>query len=835
MKSHIFAFLLLCVSLKGYNQTLDGTRSVNWELAGLKNNCIFPSVTLNFISAGGVADGITPNDDVLNDLLNSLEEGVITMIYFPDGIYLFKEPVTLKENVILRGESGESTVLQFDLDVEDDLITVEGSVTGTEAVIAENITKDDTTLRVIDPGIFEAGGYIKLTEDDVTLVTSDWALNTTGQIIRIDSVAGDVFFLSSPVRRNFYTSRNAKVKRVKLIENVAIESLKIIRLDITDKQTSNIVFTYALNCSVRSVQSFKCNYAHVEIHNSSNMEISGCYFKDAFTYGSGGKAYGVLVHYNSGECLIRNNIFNHLRHSMVVQAGANGNVFAYNYSINPFWTGVLLPSNSAGDIVLHGNYPYANLFEGNNVQNIVIDDSHGANGMYNTFFRNRADLYGIVMSSSAAGNDQNFIGNEVTNTDFLKGLYTLYGTGHFQYGNNIKGTVTPAGTETLPENSLFMNSVPEYYALFSSWPPLGIPNSLNEYDIEAKTRYNAGVLTQYTGCMERTITPQDFAVSSMCEGDTIQVTYTTSGDFNADNVFTAYLLSGDGTGTMYIIGSDTVELMNSIEGVVPTVEPGAYFVRVDASSPLTTGTLSLSPIFLSDTANFTHHINLQAGENYILPSGDTVSSAGTYITSLLTIYGCDSIITDIITIEESCIAPASSMISNLGPDHAKVKWTPVTGALFYQISYRKSGTTGWTIIPSVSTGKMLSALSPSSLYQYRIRAKCTTGFGPYTSPQTFTTLALRIAGDTENLPAPFTVSPNPANGLFTLRCEHIEEEIIYVRVYDIRGDLLFHKSYFSAGNNFEEQVQLQDFAEGIAIIKINSASMLTSIPLILMK
>ncbi len=41
------------------------------------------------------------------------------------------------------------------------------------------------------------------------------------------------------------------------------------------------------------------------------------------------EAYGTMLHFTTGECLIENNIFEHLRHSTIVQAGANGNVFGY--------------------------------------------------------------------------------------------------------------------------------------------------------------------------------------------------------------------------------------------------------------------------------------------------------------------------------------------------------------------------------------------------------------------------------------------------------------------------------------------------------------------------
>ena len=92
---------------------------------------------------------------------------------------------------------------------------------------------------------------------------------------------------------------------------------------------------------IQGIESDKCNFAHIDAEYSSNLSISKNYFHDAHNYGSGGKAYGVILHFTSNECKIEDNIFNHLRHSMIVQAGANGNVFStYNYSIDPFWTGV---------------------------------------------------------------------------------------------------------------------------------------------------------------------------------------------------------------------------------------------------------------------------------------------------------------------------------------------------------------------------------------------------------------------------------------------------------------------------------------------------------------
>ena len=94
---------------------------------------------------------------------------------------------------------------------------------------------------------------------------------------------------------------------------------------------------------------------------------------------------------------------------MMVHIGANGNVFGYNYSIEPY-------QNEGGnwtpcDISIHGHYPYANLFEGNIVQEITVADYWGPAGPGNTFLRNRVEKEGITLEDSS--NYQNFIGNEI--------------------------------------------------------------------------------------------------------------------------------------------------------------------------------------------------------------------------------------------------------------------------------------------------------------------------------------------------------------------------------------------------------------------------------------
>jgi hypothetical protein len=88
---------------------------------------------------------------------------------------------------------------------------------------------------------------------------------------------------------------------------------------------------------VKGVESSKSQASHIMLKSSKNISISGCYFHDAFTYdGTSTAGYGVNMIQHNSDCIVENCVFKHLRHSMVAKQGANGNVFAYNYSFDPF-------------------------------------------------------------------------------------------------------------------------------------------------------------------------------------------------------------------------------------------------------------------------------------------------------------------------------------------------------------------------------------------------------------------------------------------------------------------------------------------------------------------
>ncbi len=487
--------LVVFFSLPSGSQNIPQEKLTDWSNAGLSAQLpVFD--TINVLANGLKADGSTPNDAALKSLLNANISSP-TVFYFPPGDYFFKKSIELKSNQILKGASAFETIFTFNLGGADHLIKVFGQLASATTNIKENVPKDFNVISVKNSNNFNVDDYIRIQFDDMQLVTSSWAEKSTGQILKIINKNGKKLTVASSLRRAISLSENPYIEKIRPVENAGIECLHIERQDATTTQTRNVYFQFAANCWVKGVSSHNTNFAHVDVENSMHIHVTGCYFKDAHAYGNGGQGYGVVLEYNTGDCLIDNNIFDHLRHSMLLQAGANGNVLSYNYSIKPYWEDVSLPDDSAGDLVLHGNYPYLNLFEGNIVQNIVIDDSHGINGPGNMFYRNRAEHYGIFMNDDMPTDGQSFIGNETTTSNFLLGFYDLAGSDHFEHGNNIKGNITPTGTNSINSNSLYLTAPPDYFEEIN-WtiPTIGPPNNLNSGSNPAKERFLKGEFTK---------------------------------------------------------------------------------------------------------------------------------------------------------------------------------------------------------------------------------------------------------------------------------------------------------------------------------------------------
>lgn len=239
----------------------------------------------------------------------------------------------------------------------------------------------------------------------------------------------------------------------------------------------------AAYCWVRHVESDYTSTNHVGVSSAYRCEFRDNYFHDSYDYGGGGHGYGVNLGQHVTDCLTENNIFKHLRHAMLVQVGACGNVFGYNYSIETQSEGTWVPC----DISLHGHFPFMNLFESNVVQKIDVSDYWGPVGPGNTFLRNRIEAYGLRIRDHSHA--QNVIGNEfLTNDQRIDIQESVQNT--FLHGNYVNGVVNwhpNVSDKTIPI-SLYLTEKPGFFGDVP-WPIIGADLIPNAGKIPAQIRF----------------------------------------------------------------------------------------------------------------------------------------------------------------------------------------------------------------------------------------------------------------------------------------------------------------------------------------------------------
>lgn len=504
----VWLMLVFFTSSNLFSQTLPANRIADWNMAGVQGG--IPEVTTVYnvlaTSPALVADGITDNTANLQTLLNdNATYPSPCVFYFPAGTYIFKSTVFLTSGRVLRGESPSVTMFHFNLgNANVHCIDIVSRTAGTLTNVTAGSSKGSTSITVADGNLFQAGNWaqIKQSNDAAIMGTNNpiewdasWSAESVGQLFKVSAVVGNVLTLDRPLRFDFYTPSDGtlRARTLQAIENVGFENLKVKR--VKNQSTASgytFFFNYAANCWIKNIESDSTLTAHVLIEQSTNLEVRDSYFHRAYNYGGGGNGYGVGAALHCGSILVENNIFQRLRHATLVSSGASGNVFAYNYSIDPVWDLAGIPS----DVSLHGHFPFMNLFEGNIVQKVSNSDYWGPSGPGNTLFRNRIESNDIINMDNAS--NQNYIGNE------LLGSYKFdirSGTGLIIHGNNLGGTVTYDPTYgTILSNSMYLTEKPAFFGSLN-WPAFGPPNAINTGTIPAKQRFlssDTGIPTNFT-------------------------------------------------------------------------------------------------------------------------------------------------------------------------------------------------------------------------------------------------------------------------------------------------------------------------------------------------
>ena len=495
-----FTLLILIQTLVANAQIIPAAQRVDWSNAGFEGTIPSPTTIIDVTTLGAIANDTVDDYLAVTNAIAYLN-GHAGVVFFPSGNYVLSSAINVPDSVVIRGNGATQTHLNFNFNnTANNCFNISQGQSSTFTPIVSGYSKDAKKIIVTNASQnFNGGDAIEIRQANGAWDTNPavWATYAVGHVSTIDSVSADSIYLHEALRINFDAALNPEIRKIIPRIHCGLECFSLTRTDsVAASVNYGVYFSYANNCWVSGVECSKTICAQIFAEVSNHLTIAGNYFHDSYLYdGVSTHGYGVALAVHTGACLVENNIFKHLRHAMMVKQGANGNVFAYNYSREPNRSETI--SDFPGDISSHGHYPFANLFEGNIVQNIMIDQAWGPSGPYNTFFRNRAELYGFIMSSGTMQSDsQNVVGNDITNNALFMGNYIFYGNGNFEHGNNVKGIIMPGGTQTLADSSYYLTAPPTYWNMANSFPNMGTPNTPGASN-PAFDRYNSG---NFTNC-----------------------------------------------------------------------------------------------------------------------------------------------------------------------------------------------------------------------------------------------------------------------------------------------------------------------------------------------
>lgn len=474
-------------------------RRIAWE-PGIPGAIPDIPADVNVMDHGAAADGATDDHAAFESAISALPpEGGVVLV--PEGEYVLGSTIDLDDRVVIRGEGSDKTRLLFGMTDNAPCFEAVTYERGDWVDVLSGCEKGSREIVVADAGTFDAGDFVEIQQDNdpaIMYTRSDWnvawAQNSMGQILIVEDVSGATLSLNGPLYLTYRSELRPRIRTQGFVEYAGVERL-FVRKTVQSADGATFVFKNAAYCWVREVESDHTRTSHVATNTAYRCEFRGNYFHHAWDHGGGGHGYGVNLGLHTTDCLVENNIFRHLRHSMLVQVGACGNVFGYNYSIenvqgegetdlNRGWTPC--------DISLHGHYPNYNLFESNVVQEIDVADYWGPCGPGNTFLRNLTQSEGIDIMDQSHG--QNVVGN-VLGTDkndltIESGVNNTLAHGNFENGSVQWDAAID--DRTLPV-SYYLSEKPPFVG-DTPWPSVR-PHEPYGDNLPARQRYERGEYT----------------------------------------------------------------------------------------------------------------------------------------------------------------------------------------------------------------------------------------------------------------------------------------------------------------------------------------------------
>jgi hypothetical protein len=153
---------------------------------------------------------------------------------------------------------------------------------------------------------------------------------------------------------------------------------------------------------------------------------------------------------------------------------------------------------------------------------------------------------------------------------------------------------------------------------------------------------------------------------------------------------------------------------------------------------------------------------------------------------------------------------------------ATVSWDDM-GADSYKVRFREVGAPSWRHRNATLITAELGVLTPSTQYEWQVRAVCNAGGSKaYIALESFTTPSARLAGigDLEDSISAFNLYPNPTTGSIKIQFELNSEASIVIEVKDMSGRVVEKQSSVGSSGLNQLNMELTDLPMGIYVLQL---------------
>ena len=402
--SLVLSVIVICFSALGSAQNwsgiLDPTRAIDWSLAGIPGGIPNRTTVCSTIQASTYGNGTSDATAGIQAALNACPANQVVSL--SAGTFRINTRLNIPSGVVLRGAGASQTILSaFGSSSQGTGVVNLGSgspSSSSSASITGGATAGSNSITLSTASGISVGSYLLITElNDSTYVTSTgnegncswcdqfWSgTRARGQIVEVTSVTGTTVGVSPSLYSDYsltplatYFTASAKYAGVENLQVYANNT----------GYGANFAMNRCAYCWIKGVEGNYADGDHVEVYFSYRDEVRDSYFSNAYTHAPGTYDSALVVASKSSAVLVENNILERLHVSLMMEWGAAGNVFSYNYSFGNFdasATNVLMP-----DLNFHGAHPQFNLMEGNVLASIYPDSIWGSSS-HGTMFRNWA-------------------------------------------------------------------------------------------------------------------------------------------------------------------------------------------------------------------------------------------------------------------------------------------------------------------------------------------------------------------------------------------------------------------------------------------------------------